>query len=925
MIMKQLYRIMLSGLLCVYPCIGWSQFKNVISFDDGVRNTLRLIVNGPNNMPLKNVDAYFIEYIDTIHPSKRENNVLIFSNVLIGEKMLRVIAEGYEDVIDTVRITSGKEIVKAVTMKNRMVSLKAVTVKGKAPAMVIKGDTIQFNPAAANIVEGDVARAILEQMPGVDINETSVKVHGNEIERTYVDGKKIFGDDPMTALDHVDANDVINIKAYEEENKDRFRRADKHKRWVLNISSKSKMINSVDGSAVTSLGKTKGSTLGKHDLRGALGGAFNFFSEDLLLSTNLMHNNENVNSNIQGTLSQVQYNIPEYSENTYTALTLIRNWNQRTVGLKKMDFGYKFIRAKRESTTELIRNYYATEEYAWRRYENRKDNESWQNKHVMNMHVEIDAGKGNAMNIIFIGNFEHNGGMSNGLMADLSNVSGTQTKSSLATHGTIEDIYLRIDHSKYLGKYELSTHVTYNWKSTDKTTCRSLLTENNLNDINEQLEIPGNNKRKELIYKNRLAYSPKWNWLSLMSLQYTLSYDKGWDKQIAYDPLTDDIDSVNTYQYRQDMTDHRIEFLLSQHKGLIEYSLLSWCSLRSLRDNDMLVSEKARYSFTLWQINMNLKVPHLTKRSAIGLEYNMTPQLPNVFQLRKVIDNENPLFVVTGNPSLKQAYSHKLQLAHETKLDKYGKTISTELLSEIISNEIVSRSWYYSQPTFVSSLGYQTVGNSTISSYDNINGTWKLSESISLLYPLITIKSSVKASLSDRYQHRPYYFNGVKDVTRINEINASLYFSTSMIHNTVFSLTDNLSYTKSYAEINSQGAKMLNNTVTANLRIKKIIWNLFMNVNYKMNWQKNISFHRIEHENMLNVYVGRRLYKGRGEVGIVSYDLLNDANKLIFKTRDNYTETSQTTNYGRYVAFTFSWSFRKLNSTRSDIIRGTTW
>ena len=183
--MKREYGILCMLILCLFPGMGFSQIKIGISLGGEPRTgSIRLTVNGPNKMPLKNIDAYILSFTDTIRPSKKEKDILFFENLYPGERMLKVMADGYEDVIDTVMIRVGVENRKTVSMKNRMVSLKTVTVKGKTPAMVFKGDTIQFNPTAANIIEGDVARAILEQMPDVDINETSVKVHGNEIERT---------------------------------------------------------------------------------------------------------------------------------------------------------------------------------------------------------------------------------------------------------------------------------------------------------------------------------------------------------------------------------------------------------------------------------------------------------------------------------------------------------------------------------------------------------------------------------------------------------------------------------------------------------------------------------------------------------------------------------------------------------------------
>lgn len=76
------------------------------------------------------------------------------------------------------------------------------------------------------------------------------------MEKTYVDGKKIFGENPMNALNHLPANDVVYISAYDEdEHKEQTRKNRKgKKRRVLNIETKSKLVNSKEGNLIASIG-----------------------------------------------------------------------------------------------------------------------------------------------------------------------------------------------------------------------------------------------------------------------------------------------------------------------------------------------------------------------------------------------------------------------------------------------------------------------------------------------------------------------------------------------------------------------------------------------------------------------------------------------------------------------------------------------
>lgn len=81
---------------------------------------------------------------------------------------------------------------------------------------------------------------------------------GKDISRTYVDGKLIFGNDPMAALQNLLANDVLKIRVYDEnadDNPHRKRRKGEEMRRVFNIETKSKLIQATTGHFLASYGK----------------------------------------------------------------------------------------------------------------------------------------------------------------------------------------------------------------------------------------------------------------------------------------------------------------------------------------------------------------------------------------------------------------------------------------------------------------------------------------------------------------------------------------------------------------------------------------------------------------------------------------------------------------------------------------------
>lgn len=71
------------------------------------------------------------------------------------------------------------------------------------------------------------------RMPGMEVKDGKITVMGKVVERTYVDGRPLFGENSESALQYLEARDVIDIQVYEElveEEKSRTTRTGKNAR-----------------------------------------------------------------------------------------------------------------------------------------------------------------------------------------------------------------------------------------------------------------------------------------------------------------------------------------------------------------------------------------------------------------------------------------------------------------------------------------------------------------------------------------------------------------------------------------------------------------------------------------------------------------------------------------------------------------------
>ena len=323
---------------------------------------------------------------DTLKEDYKSSVFFFWNKVPVGIARAIVWADGFIADSDTLYVHEGQTTQKDFYLTDRVIQLQAVTIKGKIPAMVYRGDTIRFNPQGINILEDDVARNILEQMPGVEVSEKSVKVAGKDVEKTYVDGKKIFGENPMNALNHLPANDVVYISAYDEdEHKEQTRKNRKgKKRRVLNIETKSKLVNSKEGNLIASIGgNMEKKQLADHDVRYGIGGTFNFFSEKMLVAINTMHNNLNRTTNQPQMFLSTKNPSQTYSENSFGGINLSRRWEKETGFYKEIKGSYQFARSATEANTRTEQEYFATDAFWQKSYLNQYQNTNQYNKHTM--------------------------------------------------------------------------------------------------------------------------------------------------------------------------------------------------------------------------------------------------------------------------------------------------------------------------------------------------------------------------------------------------------------------------------------------------------------------------------------------------------------------------------------------------------------
>jgi hypothetical protein len=105
-------------------------------------------------------------------------------------------------------------VIQSVFMnKESPILLSEVIITPEVPELIVKGDTLEYNPRAFQMAEGSVVEDLLKRLPGVEVNANGkITVVGKEIKRVFVDGKEFFGQDPKMATKNVTVNMLNKVQ-----------------------------------------------------------------------------------------------------------------------------------------------------------------------------------------------------------------------------------------------------------------------------------------------------------------------------------------------------------------------------------------------------------------------------------------------------------------------------------------------------------------------------------------------------------------------------------------------------------------------------------------------------------------------------------------------------------------------------------------
>ncbi|KQB99179.1 hypothetical protein AQF98_16495 [Pedobacter sp. Hv1] len=764
---------------------------------------------------------------DTLRTTTDSEGYFSFSKIKAEEFSLKITTVGYQEFIKSYSFGQKKQLeISTIELKLAKNMLKEIVVKAKLNPIRIMQDTIEYNAAAYQVLDGDNVADLLKQFPGLEVDKDyNVKTMGKEMVKLRVNGKDFFTNDVKDFISKLPAAIVAKIQVIDdfgdEANFTGIKIGEPKK--MLNIVTKPGMDNGRFGSA--------GISAGTNDQLGS-NANLNLWKGTKQSSGNLNYNTSN---NGAGTAQNARIGI-SHSNKIGKNASYGLNYNYgRNNGA--------FTNEQAIETLNPLGTFYN---------ETLSNGANQNNNHNLNTNFNYNDNK----NIFLSGSVGASYRDSENKSMSLNKQSGVirqDLKNVNQSSNKTPNLNVNVNLSKKLKnkKNGLSGNFGFSTSSTnaDQNISTNTLYYNKVTQVlekdsllNRNLVTQSNNQNFNLGIGFSLGLKKLKDSLARQSLNFNYSISVGKSSSsistFVFDNLNHQpnyVDSLSTNTNSLFINQSLgVSYNYSNKKMRYNFGFNARPSL--LTSNYINLHQKIKNNNLNYSPNINLsRTIELGK--TISVNYSGSNNSPSAYQLQPIRNTQNLQNIVIGNPNLKPSFSHNISSNYNYVNTKTGISAQTGLNFSTTQNEIVTNVLLV--PDTLNSLKQET-------RFENTNGNYNARGNYMINIPIKKNRYSVSYSGNLGLSNRAIFVNNNKRFNR--GINLSQYLRASIISKKIttdanvsysFSSNNNMLNQGSIADvlgqINGTTVYKTHNYATAvnsSLRLKNL--NINTNINYSL-------------------------------------------------------------------------------------------
>lgn len=835
---------------------------------------------------------------------------------------------GYRKYHKIVAITRKGRTFGVIYMAIQPAMMKDVHVVGRAIASVQKGDTVQYNANAFKTNPDASAQDLVRKMPGITVQNGTLQAQGENVQKVLVDGKEFFGDDPETALNNLPADAIDKIEVFDKKSDQaQFTGFDDgNTQKTLNIVTKKDKRHSQFGRVYAGYGT---------NTRNAEGGNINFFNGDQRVSIIGMSNNVNQQNfstqDLLGVVGNSSQRDRRRGRNRAASNFLVGQQNGITTthsfGInyndhwgKKVDVNgsYFFNTTGNKNEQTLNRTYFLTGDVSQYYDENNYSNSDNYN-HRLNMRINYNIDEHNRLLIT----------------PNLSFQKYNSTSNLLGTTVSARDVRLNQSTNNYSNKsfgYDFSNNLLFRHSFDKRGRTISVRVRNGANrddgsnyqhafntyyqpsqtDLSDTLNQHPKQLSNGYSVDGRLSYTEPIGSNNQLEISYDASYNKSnSDKRMLnFDPFLQQyaiLDTALSNKFNSGYLTNEGE-LSFRHRTR---KVMAMAGL-SYQRSDLSSDETYPGEFRISRSFINL-LPHAVLRVRFSdntnfrLYYRGDIDAPSINQLQEVVNNTNPLLLSTGNPDLKQEYSHRIVMRFShNNIDKSSNFFAFIRLQKTM-DYIGSETIIAGHDTTLSNNIVLNQG-SQLTRPQNMSGYWNARTFLNYGFPVHFIRSNLNLHTSISFSRTPGIINQTKNFSNSYSFGQGLVIGSNISEKVDFTISGDVNYN---IVQNSIQPRLNNHYMLESVGVR-FKWNIWKGIV----WGNDVSQQSYRglgdtyNQNYIlwNMSLGKKFLEGqRAEASVAVFDLLNQNSSISRNVTDTYIEDQQTQILHRYFLFSLSY------------------
>lgn len=903
-----------------------------------------VILDATDGKPLEGVNIVLIndkdntQQLGTITNEKGSFNLHV---PVQGLYHLKVSFVGYKSIEQDITVTRKSLNLDKIKMEQATIKLKDVLVEAKPNPVEQKGDTTQYNAGSFKTHPDATAEELVTKMPGISVENGTVKAHGEDVKKVLVDGKEFFGDDPTVALRNLPAEVIDKIQVYNQlSDQSQFTGFnDGQTQKTLNIVTKSDKRNGTFGKMYAGYGSNERYSLGAtihrfhNQRRLSLIGLSNNINQQNFSSQDLLGVSSGNGGGGQGGRggagggggiggggggnSASNFLVGQQSGmNTTNSIGL--NYTDEW-GKKVKITGSYFFNKSNNTTNSLTEQQYFISNNTYTE-SNRVNSINY--NHRFNLRFEYTIDSANSLLIT--------------PRLNLQNYNSGSLLSALTASPESQLTQVYTDYNSKNNGYTFTNEILFRHKFQKRGRTFSVAITTNFNDKNGQNKQYSENQyfttdSSAIINQlsdtrsdgstlgARFSYTEPIGQKSILEFNYNPSYTRSnsTKETNAFNEIT------KTYSIQDTSLSNNFKNTTWTQSGGMSYRLRGAKYNFSVGTNYQRVELNSSELFPT-DLKVNKTFTNLmptamleyrfTKSTNLRVFYRTSTNTPSISQLQNVINNSNTVLLTTGNPNLKQEYAHSIML-------HYGKVNTGTMQNMFVFANATYTTNYIATSTFTASTdtllaeGILLSQGAQLSRPVNMASSWNVRSFFVYGLPVELLKSNFNITTGITYQSTPGLIirNDNQYINHANTygLNSGVTLSSNISQKVDF----RVSYSATYTIVNNTVQSTQNSNYFYQVSSVKLNWlpwkGLVFNTDVNHSLYSGLSSGYNQSFLLWNAAIGYKFLKNNaGELKLSVFDLLGQNTSISRTVTETYIQDKQTQVLQRYFMLTFTYNLR---------------